>query len=106
MKNQRIEAYITLAATPAVIGGIANADVYHYDGPSISITTNGLPSNESMFDTSQFAFGGGSMQVMIGMRVGASSDSDDESYARFAKVRANVDKPKGRTHWWRNHKLE
>jgi hypothetical protein len=95
MKNQRIEAYITLAATPAVIGGIANADVYHYDGPSISITTNGLPSDESMFDTSHFAFGGGSMQVMIDMRVGAFSDSGDESYARFAKVRAGVDKPKG-----------
>ena len=74
MKSNRIESYLVLAATPAVIGSIATADVYHYDGPAISVTTGGLsphPVSPAPMTGSPSSVGGGSMIATIFLDVGA-----------------------------------
>ena len=73
MKNQRIEAYLALAAAPAVIGGIATADVHHYDGPAISVTTNGLPEfpDRDIAAYASFSVGGGGLYMNVDLGVAA-----------------------------------
>ena len=80
MKSNRIESYLVLAATPAVIGSIATADVYHYDGPAISVSTGGLPlsSFSGTLEWKSFVVGGGSMIGTVFMDVNAWRGSFSE----------------------------
>ena len=90
MKHDRIESYVALAATPAVIGGIATADIYHYDGPAISVTTNGLPSGSDtgIGSYKNFIFGGGSFTFQVSLEAAAYRD-DSSEYGRAAGLWAN-----------------
>jgi hypothetical protein len=88
MKNNRIESYLVLAATPAVIGSIATAEVYHYDGPAISVSTNGLPSNGATWTYASFAVGGGSLIGTIFMDVNAWRNGATSGYGRSAGFEA------------------
>ena len=90
MKHDRIESYVALAATPAVIGGIATADIYHYDGPAISVTTNGVPSSSGadIGTFKNFIFGGGSFTFEVSLEVAAYRNNSTE-YGRAAGLWAN-----------------
>ena len=97
MKHDRIESYVALAATPAVIGGFATADIYHYDGPAISVTTNGVPPGSGSLGSAfvgsfkNFIFGGGSLTFEVSLEAGAfqTNVAGAGDYGRAAGLRAN-----------------
>lgn len=93
MNSNRIESYLVLAATPALISTIATAEVHRYDGPAISVTTNGLPDpyNFDRFKSTSFNVGGGSIHARVYLSVGAWRHSSISfyNYGRSAGVRGH-----------------